>query len=94
MQVLNPCFKLSVNDYISRGINELRNLHYLPRASAARETLVEDRTRAHADHVGQGFERATTAAVGILKALHCGQELVFETFLHIFVWSFEIVAKG
>lgn len=35
--------------------------------------LFEDRTRAHADHIGQGFERQTTAAVGVLKAVHCGQ---------------------
>lgn len=58
----------------SRGINELRNLQYLPRGSEARETLVQDRTRAHADHVGQGLDRMTTAAVGILKAVHCGEE--------------------
>ena len=57
-----------------RGINELRNLQYLPRASEARELLVEDRTKAHADHVGQGLDRLTTAAVGVLKAVHCGQE--------------------
>ncbi|ELU04032.1 hypothetical protein CAPTEDRAFT_114940, partial [Capitella teleta] len=57
-----------------RGINELKNLQYLPRGSEARETLVQDRTRAHADHVGQGLDRMTTAAVGILKAVHCGQE--------------------
>lgn len=48
----------------SAGINELRNLQYLPRWSEARETLFEDRTRAHADHVGHGLDRSTTAAVG------------------------------
>lgn len=58
----------------SRGINELRNLQYLPRGTEARETLIKDRTPAHADHVGQGFERQTTAAVGLLKAVHCGEE--------------------
>ena len=57
---------------LCRGVNELRNLSYLPRASEPRETLIEDRTRAHADHVGQGFDRQTTAAVGVLKAIHCG----------------------
>ena len=31
------------------------------------------RTRCHADHVGQGFDRQTTAAVGVLKAVNCGQ---------------------
>merc|ERR1712029_718387 len=31
-----------------------------------------DRTPAHADHVGFGLERITTAAVGVLKAIHCG----------------------
>lgn len=47
-------------------INELRNLQYLPRASEAREIMFEDRTKAHADHVGMGHERQTTAAVGKL----------------------------
>lgn len=55
-------------------INELLNLQYLPRSSEAREIMFEDRTRAHADHVGHGHERQTTAAVGILKAVHCGEE--------------------
>ena len=48
-------------------INELRNLQYLPRASEAREVMFEDRTKAHADHVGVGYERQTTAAVGKLN---------------------------
>lgn len=39
-----------------------------------REVLVEDRTKAHADYVGEGLDRVTTAAVGILKAVHCGQK--------------------
>lgn len=54
------------------GINELRNLQYLPRLSEAREYMFEDRTRAHADHVGHGLDRQTTAAVGVLKAVHGG----------------------
>ncbi|XP_044765920.1 uncharacterized protein LOC123322137 [Coccinella septempunctata] len=55
------------------GINELRNLQYLPRMSEAREHLFEDRTKAHADHVDAGLDRKTTAAVGILKAIHGGK---------------------
>lgn len=55
------------------GINELRNLQYLPRMSEAREHLFEDRTKAHADHVGHGLDRKTTAAVGVLKAIHGGR---------------------
>ena len=55
------------------GVNELQNLQYLPRASEPREILAEDRTRCHADHVGHGFDRQTTAAVGVLKAVHCGE---------------------
>ena len=46
------------------GINELQNLKYLPRSSTEREIFFEDRTPAHADHVGFGLERITTAAVG------------------------------
>lgn len=57
----------------NRTTNEIKNLQYLPRTSEPREMLFEDRTRAHADHIGQGFERQTTAAVGVLKAVHCGQ---------------------
>ena len=45
-------------------INELQNLKYLPRSSVEREIVFEDRTPAHADHVGFGLDRATTAAVG------------------------------
>uniref|UniRef100_A0A672NSN2 Round spermatid basic protein 1-like n=1 Tax=Sinocyclocheilus grahami TaxID=75366 RepID=A0A672NSN2_SINGR len=56
-----------------RSTNEIKNLQYLPRISEPREMLFEDRTRAHADHIGQGFERQTTAAVGVLKAVRCGE---------------------
>ncbi|XP_037243385.1 lysine-specific demethylase RSBN1L isoform X2 [Falco rusticolus] len=56
-----------------RTTNEIKNLQYLPRTSEPREMLFEDRTRAHADHIGQGFERQTTAAVGVLKAVRCGE---------------------
>lgn len=48
-------------------INELRNLQYLPRLSEAREIMFEDRTKAHADHVGHGHDRMTTAAVGKIE---------------------------
>ncbi|KAM7367098.1 hypothetical protein PAMP_015022 [Pampus punctatissimus] len=54
--------------------NEVKNLlQSLPRTSEPREMLFEDRTRAHADHIGQGFERQTTAAVGVLKAVCFGE---------------------
>ncbi|KAM6924653.1 lysine-specific demethylase 9 [Xenentodon cancila] len=55
-----------------RSMNEIKNLHYLPRASEPREVLFEDRTKAHADHVGQSFDWQSTAAVGVLKAVHFG----------------------
>ncbi|KPP58654.1 round spermatid basic protein 1-like protein-like [Scleropages formosus] len=58
-----------------RTTNEIKNLQYLPRTSEPREMLFEDRTRAHADHVGQGFDRQTTAAVGVLKAVRCGESV-------------------
>ncbi|EDV24773.1 uncharacterized protein TRIADDRAFT_24851 [Trichoplax adhaerens] len=54
------------------GNNELRNLYSLTRVNAPRESLLEDRTYCHADHVGHGLDRNTTAAVGLLKAVHCG----------------------
>ncbi|KAM7378211.1 hypothetical protein PAMA_013216 [Pampus argenteus] len=57
-----------------RSTNEVKNLlQSLPRTSEPREMLFEDRTRAHADHIGQGFERQTTAAVGVLKAVCFGE---------------------
>ena len=59
------------------GVNELQKLQYLPRASEPREILAEDRTRCHADHVGHGFDRQTTAAVGLLKAVHTGERYMY-----------------
>ncbi|XP_066526530.1 lysine-specific demethylase 9 [Hoplias malabaricus] len=56
-----------------RSMNEIKNLHYLPRTSEPREVLFEDRTRAHADHVGQSFDWKSTAAVGVLKAVQFGE---------------------
>lgn len=57
--------------FLSRvGINELQRLQYLPRATNAREMMFEDRTKAHADHVGAGLDRKTTGAVGELFGLH------------------------
>lgn len=54
-----------------RMANELRNLTFTGRGTDPREVLVEDRTKPHSDHCdGDGVE--TTAAVGILKAVHCG----------------------
>lgn len=66
------------NDYKSpnkcgkQRLNELKSLH-LRRSSEPREILFEDRTRCHADQVGHGFDRHTTAAVGLLKAVHCNE---------------------
>lgn len=60
--------------YFRVSVNEVQNLHYLPRVSAPREKLVEDRTACHADHVGQGFDRATTAAVAVLKAVQSADD--------------------
>ncbi|XP_010899902.1 lysine-specific demethylase 9 [Esox lucius] len=56
-----------------RSMNEIKNLHYLPRTSEPREVLFEDRTKAHADHVGQSFDWQSTAAVGVLKAVQFGE---------------------
>uniref|UniRef100_A0A8C0HYT9 Round spermatid basic protein 1 like n=1 Tax=Balaenoptera musculus TaxID=9771 RepID=A0A8C0HYT9_BALMU len=70
-----PVADMPKSPFKRKGIttNEIKNLQYLPRTSEPREMLFEDRTRAHADHIGQGFERQTTAAVGVLKAVHCGE---------------------
>lgn len=60
----------SPNKCGKQRLNELKSLHPR-RISEPREILFEDRTRCHADQVGHGFDRHTTAAVGILKAVHC-----------------------
>ena len=49
---------------------------YAQRQNERRETLIEDRTKCHADHVGQGLHRCTTAAVALLKAVEFGDRLV------------------
>lgn len=73
------CVHLCV--FCLRSTNEVKNLlQSLPRSSEPREMLFEDRTRAHADHIGQGFERQTTAAVGVLKAV-CAVERWANTLL-------------
>lgn len=62
----------SPNKCGKQRLNELKSLH-LRRSSEPREILFEDRTRCHADQVGHGFDRHTTAAVGLLKAVHCNE---------------------
>ena len=49
---------------------------YAQRQNERRETLIEDRTKCHADHVGQGLDRCTTAAVALLKAVEFGDRFV------------------
>lgn len=44
------------------------------RSMERRELLFEDRTPCHADHVGDGLERHTTAAVGILQGVRNANE--------------------
>lgn len=76
---IRPGEQLIPTAYISSNLpttpkrqqNELRGL--LRRASERREFMFEDRTKCHADQVGELFERKTTAAVGVLKAIHCRQ---------------------
>lgn len=41
---------------------------YYGRSASPREILFEDRTKPHADNIGNGID--TTAAVGVLKAIH------------------------
>lgn len=40
------------------------------RCREPREFFFEDRTPCHADHVGDGLERRTTAAVGVLQSIY------------------------
>lgn len=62
----------SPNKCGKQRLNELKSLH-MRRSSEPREILFEDRTKCHADQVGHGFDRHTTAAVGLLKAVHCNE---------------------
>ena len=61
---MNICNLINSLYSFRTGINELQRLQYLPRISNAREMMFEDKTKAHADHVGAGLDRRTTAAVG------------------------------
>lgn len=58
---------LSLNFY-RRNLDVLRLNYYCGRASTPREILFEDRTKPHADNIGNGVD--TTAAVGLLKGIH------------------------
>ena len=49
----------------------LRLSAYYSRSNIPREILFEDRSRPHADSVGNGL--SSTAAVGVLKAVHGSQ---------------------
>jgi len=46
------------------------------RSNNIRETFVEDRTHAHADHVGHIADRQTTWAIGVLKGITAGHKYV------------------
>lgn len=50
--------------------SDLTELLVSRRTRRIRQVLVTDRTPCHADHVGDGFGRHTTAAVGLLKAIY------------------------
>lgn len=52
-----------------RGGSNPTRLSYSYRHREHREFLFEDRTPCHADHVGDGLERRTTAAVGVLQSI-------------------------
>ena len=73
------------------AVNELQKLQYLPRVSGPREMLAEDRTKCHADHVGHGLDRYTTAAVGVLKAIHVNERLV--SFQCFYILHFDVVVQ-
>ena len=51
-----------------KSLDILRLGPYYGRGASPREILFEDRTRPHSDNIGNGVD--TTAAVGILKAIH------------------------
>ncbi|CAG0885762.1 unnamed protein product [Darwinula stevensoni] len=72
----SPSKRAATNGRRTGAATEIKQLAlgYMSRTSEPRETLFEDRTKSHADHVGHGLDRMTTAAVGILKAVHCGQK--------------------
>lgn len=71
-----PTGEQKVTHSKKRMKNELKHLSYPGRGNDSREVLMEDRTKPHSDHCdGNGVE--TTAAVGILKAVHIGTSYVF-----------------
>nr|CAB3265802.1 round spermatid basic protein 1-like [Phallusia mammillata] len=50
------------------------SFQYSARSNDTRETMIEDRTHAHADHVGHIADRQTTWAVGVLKGITAGHK--------------------
>ena len=61
--------------HVCRAASELESLLYGPRMNEKRETLFEDRTHSHADHVhSRSGAQETTAAVGVLKRVHFGED--------------------
>lgn len=61
---------LIIWNFIRKNLDVLRLGAYYGRVNGPREILFEDRTKPHADNAGNGLE--TTAAVGVLKAVHGG----------------------
>nr|XP_002128656.1 round spermatid basic protein 1-like [Ciona intestinalis] len=55
------------------GLQKLA-FQYSARSNDMRETFIEDRTHAHADHVGHITDRQTTWAVGVLKSITAGHK--------------------
>ncbi|XP_065845454.1 lysine-specific demethylase RSBN1L-like isoform X1 [Oscarella lobularis] len=74
-QMLPPGSEESAKKRGRVGRSEVQSLSWRLRASQPREILFEDRTPCHADHVGHGPERCTTAAVGLLKAIYTEDRL-------------------
>lgn len=55
---------------VASNATPIMNLPTTVRGGVIRQTVVNDRTHCHADHADDGLDRHTTAAVGVLKAVH------------------------
>ncbi|VDO04549.1 unnamed protein product [Rodentolepis nana] len=73
--LVNASMRVSKIAFMRKAVNVLLGTSTSSRLSNPRQILIPDRTPCHADHADDGLLRHTTAAIGLLKALHLPKRL-------------------